>query len=173
MFTNLFHPFISFNTQKSLPPGLSPPMRDVGPQRRSQDGLVGWEQVGNTRGDPWYGRPTRYVRRRAIIGSPPFSNFYSGYILTLKTCLDMRRPLTHPTHSHPRHHQPPPSHARASRRQTLSHFDAGCKLERRSGARKTQRTPVQPSQPRNTARRCHLTFAMLLRGFLVGLSVVP
>ena len=31
----------------------------------------------------------------------------------------------------------------------------------------------QLSQPRNTAQQCHLTLTMLLRGFLVGLSVIP
>jgi len=78
-----------------------------------------------------------------------------------------------------------------------------CKLEWRNGTRKIQHRYRQPngnvycqmrepgqapvplsptaadlyyyqlSQPRSTARRCHLTFAMLLRGFLVGLSVAP
>jgi hypothetical protein len=95
---------------------------------------VGWEQVGNTRGDPWYGRPARYVRRGAIIGSPTFSNFHSVYILTLKTCLDTRRPLTHPAPSRPRHHHLPcmqersspplPSHARPSRGGHSWLFDA-------------------------------------------------
>ena len=34
---------------------------------------MGWGRVENVRGDPWYGRPARCVRRRTIIGSPPFT----------------------------------------------------------------------------------------------------
>ena len=81
--------------------GCRPPNVNVG---GSWDGLMGWEQVGNTRGDPWYGRPTRYVRRGAMIGSPTFNNFHSVCILILKTRLDTCRPLMHPAPSRPRHH---------------------------------------------------------------------
>jgi hypothetical protein len=37
------------------------------------------------------GRPARYVRRGAIIGSPTCSNFHSVYMLTLKTCTALSR----------------------------------------------------------------------------------
>jgi hypothetical protein len=93
-------------------------------------GLWVWEQIGNTRGDPWYGRPARYVRKGAIIGSPILSKFHSVYILTLKTGLDTRHPLMHPPPSRPRHHQrafalpPLPSHARPSRGGGSWLFDA-------------------------------------------------
>ena len=70
-------------------------------------GLWVWEQVGNTMGDPWYGRPARYVRRGAIICSPIFINFHFVYILTLKTRLDMRCPLTHPAPGRLRRHHLP------------------------------------------------------------------
>ena len=93
-------------------------------------GLWVWEQIGNTWGDPWYGRPARYVRKGAIIGSPTFSKFHSVYILTLKTGLDTRHPLMHPPPGRPRHHQrafalpPLPSHARPSRGGGSWLFDA-------------------------------------------------
>ena len=90
--------------------GCRPPNVDVD---GSLGGLVCWEQVGNTRGDPWYGRPTRYVRRGAIIGFPTFSNFHSVYILTR---LDTRCPLTHPAPSRPRHHHLPCMQERSLRR---------------------------------------------------------
>jgi hypothetical protein len=49
------------------------------------------------------GRPARYVRRGAIIGSPTYSNFHSVYMLTLKTCTALSRtPPFRPC----RHHLP-------------------------------------------------------------------
>jgi hypothetical protein len=86
----------------------------------SWDGLAGWEQVGNARGDPWYGRPARYVRRGAIIGSPTFTNFHSVYILTLKTCLDT--PPYPPLYARALALPPLPSHARPSRRWSFMAF---------------------------------------------------
>src|SRR6266699_3692072 len=56
--------------------------------------------VGNTRGDPWCGRPTRYARRRATIGSPLFT-YLPCCLLTLKhvrTCTALSRTLYTPQH---------------------------------------------------------------------------
>jgi len=107
---------------------------------------VGWEQVGNTRGDSWYGRPARYVRRGAIIGSPTFSNFHSIYILTLKTRLDTRRSLMHTASSRPRHQHLPCMREHSLRHHFLRMQDqAGVEIDGFS-------TPFSPVPPPSHAR---------------------
>ena len=53
--------------------------------------FFGWGQLGSKRGDPWYRRPTRYVRRQTIVGSSPFIYFHCC-LLTTKSPQDMYFP---------------------------------------------------------------------------------
>jgi len=84
MFTNLFHHFLGppipkFINRWPLPStkGCRPPPFKL----MSMD--FGWEwQVGNERGDPWCGRPTRYAGRQTRVGLLPPSS--SLAVLTTK-----------------------------------------------------------------------------------------
>jgi len=57
---------------------------------------MGWGQVGNKRGDPWCGRPTRYARRQTTVGLSPFT--YPLLLLTLKM-LSGHAPPTYAPHT--------------------------------------------------------------------------
>ena len=53
-------------------------------------------EIGNTSGDPWCGRPVRYVMRRAIIGSQHLPRMFC-YSLTSNTHWGPHRPLSRTT----------------------------------------------------------------------------